>query len=60
MVAGDLCSSFRAEMVALRGALRIIVDHPSQQEDPIVVCTDSQSALAALREGAVAQSTPLG
>lgn len=58
--AGSLCSSFRAEMVALQAALALLAEHPTHTEDPIVVCTDSQSALAVLRDGPSAQSTPLG
>ena len=58
--AGKLCSSFRAEMVALKTALDHLVEHPSHPDLPIVICTDSQSALAALRGGAPAQSSPLG
>ena len=58
--AGRLCSSFRAEMVALHAALTYIQEHPAHESDPIVICTDSQSALAALREGPSAQSSSLG
>ena len=53
--AGRLCSSFR---VVLRAALDHLINHPSQ--DPTVICTDSQSALASLRGGPTAQTTPLG
>ena len=58
--AGRLCSSFRAEMVALKTALLHLVTHPSDPDVPIVICTDSQSALAALRGGPSTQTTPLG
>lgn len=59
--AGQLCSSFRAEMVALRSALDHLRNHPQLDPQlPIIFCTDSQSALAALREGPAAQKTPLG
>ena len=58
--AGRLCSSFRAETVALQAALSHLRDNPEHEDDPIVVCTDSQSALATLREGPAAQSSPLG
>ncbi|KAF0290571.1 putative RNA-directed DNA polymerase from transposon BS [Amphibalanus amphitrite] len=58
--AGRICSSYRAEMVALRAALNHLLEHPAHTEDPVVICTDSQSALAALREGPAAQSSPLG
>ena len=48
--AGALCSSYRAEMVALRETLGYLRDHPahSDTESLIVVCTDSQAALSAL------------
>ena len=51
--AGALCSSYRAEMVALREALGYLRDHPAHtdSESLIVVCTDSQAALSALRSG---------
>ena len=39
--AGRLCSSFRAEMVALQAALSYLRDNPAHEDDPIVVCTDS-------------------
>ena len=58
--AGSICSSFRAEMLALHSALSHLRENPAHTEDPIVVCTDSQSALASLREGPSAQSSPLG
>ena len=58
--AGHLCSSFRAEMTALQAALRYLLENPAHEEDPVVVCTDSQSALATLRGGPAAQSAPLG
>ncbi|XP_043212634.1 uncharacterized protein LOC122376759 [Amphibalanus amphitrite] len=58
--AGRLCSSFRAEMVALRTALSFLLENPLHADDPVVICTDSQSALAALREGPAAQHSPLG
>ncbi|KAF0296481.1 Retrovirus-related Pol polyprotein from type-1 retrotransposable element R1 4 [Amphibalanus amphitrite] len=58
--AGQLCSSFRAEMVALRAALTHLRDHPHQPSAPITICSDSQSALATLREGPASQKTLLG
>ncbi|XP_043220268.1 uncharacterized protein LOC122380836 [Amphibalanus amphitrite] len=58
--AGQLCSSFRAEMVALRAALNHLCDHPHQPSAPITICSDSQSALATLREGPASQKTLLG
>ena len=58
--AGRICSSFRAEMIALQAALRFLIENPAHTEDPVVCCTDSQSALAALREGPSAQKSQLG
>ena len=59
--AGRVCSSTRAELVALRVALdevqRIEADPAGR---PIVACTDSQAALATLASGAGAQTTALG
>ena len=46
-------------MTALLSALNHLLDHAAHTELPVVVCTDSQSALAALREGPAAQRTPL-
>ena len=57
--AGRLCSSFRAEMVALRETLIYIHNHPAHEEDPVIVCTDSQAALSALRSGPAEQRTQL-
>ncbi|KAF0287014.1 hypothetical protein FJT64_014494 [Amphibalanus amphitrite] len=47
-------------MVALRTALSFLLENPLHADDPVVICTDSQSALAALREGPAAQHSPLG
>ena len=58
--AGHLCSSFRAELTALQSALAHLIDHPTHPEDPIVICTDSQSALSSLRAGPAEQTTPMG
>ena len=44
--AGKLCSSFRVEMFALQVALSFHLEHPAHLDEPIVICTDSQSALA--------------
>ena len=57
--AGALCSSYRAELVALRSACQYLLEHPTHLEDPVIFCTDSQSALAALREGPASQTSPL-
>ena len=44
--AGALCSSYKAEMVALCTALSRLREQLSpDEEDPIVICTDSQAAL---------------
>ena len=47
-------------MTALREALGHLLDHPRDTSDPVVFCTDSQSALAALREGPAAQRSAQG
>ncbi|XP_043223412.1 uncharacterized protein LOC122382301 [Amphibalanus amphitrite] len=59
VAAGKLCSSYRAELVALNAALEYLRQHPAHTEDPVVVCTDSQAALRRLQEGPSAQSSPL-
>ena len=58
--ASKLCSSYRAEMVALRAAIRLLLDNPAHTECPVVICADSQAALATLRGGPAAQTSPLG
>ena len=58
--AGRLCSSYHAEMVALQAALTHLLESPTLDDDPVVVCTDSQSALASLRDGPATQTAPLG
>ncbi|KAF0312570.1 putative RNA-directed DNA polymerase from transposon BS [Amphibalanus amphitrite] len=58
--AGALCSSFRAEMLAIAMTLEHLATHPRDGTLPIIICTDSQSALAALREGPSAQRTVQG
>ena len=58
--AGSLCSSFRAEMFALDAALKHMSKHLEDDPgDPVVVCTDSRSALTSLSMGPPAQSSPL-
>ncbi|KAF0290371.1 RNA-directed DNA polymerase from mobile element jockey [Amphibalanus amphitrite] len=47
-------------MVTLRAALNHLLDHPHQPSAPITICSDSQSALATLREGPASQKTLLG
>lgn len=58
--AGKICSSYRAEMVALNAATEYLIEHLAHTEDPIVLCSDSQAALATLRAGPAAQTSPLG
>ena len=58
--AGTLCSSFRAEMVALQMTLDHILDQHRDTAEPVIICTDSMSAVAALREGPSAQRTARG
>ncbi|KAF0306028.1 DLST component of 2-OG dehydrogenase complex, mitochondrial [Amphibalanus amphitrite] len=58
--AGTLCSSFRAEMVALQVTLDHILEHQRDAPEPVVICTDSLSAIAALREGPSAQRSARG
>ena len=58
--AGRICSSFGAEMIALRAAPQFLLDNPAHTEDPVVVCTDSQSALTSLQGGPSAQTSQLG
>ena len=58
--AGSLCSSFRAEMTALRAALTYLNEHPVHTRDPVILCTDSQAALAKLRGGPSEQEAPIG
>ena len=42
-------------MIALRSALDYLLEVPRGLAEPAVVCTDSRSALAALREGPAAR-----
>ena len=59
--AGDTCISYRAELVALREALRFLLEQPaSPHTEPVVSCTDSQSALASLRGGPSTQTSLIG
>ncbi|KAF0314117.1 putative RNA-directed DNA polymerase from transposon BS [Amphibalanus amphitrite] len=59
--AGQLCSSTRAELCALKAALNAIRDADADiADDPIVICTDSQAALRMLESGASSQTTHLG
>ncbi|KAF0293920.1 hypothetical protein FJT64_008318 [Amphibalanus amphitrite] len=57
--AGKICSSYRAEMVALKTAVRHLLEHPPLEQD-IIICSDSQASLATLRGGPAAQTSPLG
>ncbi|KAF0295398.1 Gag-Pol polyprotein [Amphibalanus amphitrite] len=48
-------------MVALATALNWLLDRPEEDPgDPVMLCTDSQSALSALRAGPAAQQSRLG
>ena len=48
-------------MVALTTALGWLLDRPEDdQNDPVVLCTDSQSHLSALRAGQAAEQSRLG
>ena len=58
VAAGELCSSTRAELLALRAALERVRDEPSLA--PVVACTDSRAALSLLSGGAAAQTSTLG
>ncbi|KAF0301100.1 hypothetical protein FJT64_026527 [Amphibalanus amphitrite] len=59
--AGQLCSSTRAELCALKAALNAIRDADADiADDPIVIYTDSQAALRMLESGASSQTTHLG
>ena len=58
--AGRHCSSYRAEMLALKTGLEHLLDKPRHCDTPIVICTDSMASLATLREGPTAQTSPLG
>ena len=59
--AGGTCSSYRAELVALREALRFLLEQPAPPHaEPVVICIDSQSALSALRGGPSTQTSLIG
>ena len=60
VAAGSLCSSTRAELCALKAALETVRSIAGHQDEPLVVCTDSQAALRLLEGGAAAQTSPLG
>ena len=53
--AGRYCSSYKAEMIALVSALGNLLDNPRDRDTPIVICTDSMTSLATLREGLTAE-----
>ena len=61
VAAGQLCSSTRAELCALKAALDAVLDTDDEPPTaPIIVCTDSRAALQMLERGAAAQTSPLG
>ena len=56
-----MCSSTRAELVAMRAALEEVQQlRDDLDETPLILCTDSQAALATLATGAGAQKSALG
>ena len=57
--AGSVCSSYRAELIALRAAIDHLLKNPAHEQDPVIFCTDSQAALASLRGGPAEQRTAL-
>jgi len=57
--AGSMCSSTRAELCALRAALRTAVELEADSRT-VVICTDSQAALRLLEGGPAAQGSVLG
>ena len=60
VAAGQLCSSTRAELVALLAALDAVAELPGRRDLPVVACLDSRAALLLLYGGAAAQTSPLG
>ena len=61
--AGALCSSTRAELVALRAALQQVADLPTPdqgRDQNIIICLDSMAALTLLSAGAATQTTTIG
>ena len=59
--AGTVCSSTRAELVAMRAALEEVPQLGDDlDETPLMLCTDSQAALATLASSVGAQKTALG
>ena len=58
VAAGQLCSSTRAELFALRAALQRIQE--DEERSPVIACSDSRAALDMLSQGAAAQTTSLG
>lgn len=55
--AGRICSSTRAELVALRAALTEMNERTLPENLPIVICLDSQAALVTLESGPAAQTS---
>ena len=59
--AGAVCSSTRVELVAMRAALEEVQQLGDDlDETPLILCTDSQAALATLATGAGAQKSAMG
>ena len=61
VAAGQVCSSTRAELFALRAALQAVVElEGDAAELPVNVCLDSQAALSMLDSGPAAHTAELG
>ena len=57
---GSPCSSCRAEMTVLRAVLIQLSEHSAHIPDPVILCTDSQAALARFRAGLSEQEALIG
>lgn len=55
----SVCCGYRPEPLVTRTACRYLLERRSHTGGPVVVCTDSQPSLAALREGFSHQTLPL-
>jgi ribonuclease HI len=60
--AGNLCHSYRSEMVAIRAALRWLIDTFDDwpKKYSILFCSDSQSSLISISKGPILQDTTIG
>ena len=59
VAAGQLSSSTRAELFALRAALQRVDQDEDAEHSPVVVCCDSKAAPTMLNQKAAAQTTIL-